>query len=497
MGNEGVIGINRKEQAVDCMASGITKICKNMDGAELQNIKCDNMYCPNCWNNWRTKETFKLVSKLEAFAEWKNERIAHVTASIKKEKCKGLKWEQVKNKLYQRAYRHVRRKKLFEIKSKPELFKNTKGYLDEHAGMYEAFKENNVYFDRNELKITNLNNQVFFEDDNGNLVYQVVEENNTFEVYRYRMGGDGGVRVLHPFRIPQDKQEELKAEGWNKSDLKLWAFVRKHVNSSNFRLDHYTELGYHLHLFVVPSYLEQHEDDEFFVQKMSYSNKVEDTIRMVMYVLSHAGVSELKRRNKPADVFGELWNWKPAEHLGEEKWDAIKKKVARKMGLKYDDELIITEKQEANCPNCGTSTKEWIGAEDIIKMTGRDSISHYNDLKYSMGDEYARLFKRVYERWEANLKKSLRFFLYEPFRVDFGNLDIAIIYRGYDPPDKETMKDVTKFIRSKKVENKNVEGSYTFNNYDIKKGTLSLEAELNKDRDNFTRKDFLNFDKEV
>lgn len=440
MGEVGVLGTKKNGDEIKCMSKGITSFCKNFDGAMAQYIKCGKMICPNCWSKWRTELTFKLVCKLEAFARVKGTRLAHVTASMHPLKCPDRNWKEIKYRLFDRTYRRCKKKEFFNFDF--DDYKIKLGKI-KYGSLRKKFKEKRNKLCEDAKIVDGERNNNFYVEEEGIRTFEfVLSDDNKITVNKFKMGVMGGLRIFHPFRFDKNMDSYIRKRGYGDDNRRLWAFLRDLVNDTDHKLHEFVKLNYHLHLIVAPDFLEEHSNKDFVIKKISTSNGILDTIRMVKYQLSHAGVSKLRDRNKPTGFFGDLHRFKPGEELGEKKFLLLQKLVAQKMGFEFDEEdgLIYIEDTEEKCPNCGTDVDNWISAGDIIKMTGEDAMAHYQQLNYEVGEEFAALFKKLFYDWSEKIQRGITFLMLENYSTELNCIGVAIIYRGYDPPDDQLSK---------------------------------------------------------
>jgi hypothetical protein len=179
-----------------------------------------------------------------------------------------------------------------------------------------------------------------------------LESYDTFHkrVYRHiaSMGGNAGLRVLHPYRIKPEIKTRLKAAGCGVPGNGYWKGVRE--NALNLpRFEEYYSLAVHDHNIVFPSFLAEHKDKNFLVKKIGVLDNIEDTIKLLYYLISHAGVLKESESvdNHPIVFFGDLHRFVPEKFLSEKEILDLKNKIAEKLHCEIDNgELVPISDEE-------------------------------------------------------------------------------------------------------------------------------------------------------
>lgn len=400
MGEKGSIWETEDGEKVPCMTEVVVSLCKNFDGYKTINANCDNIECPNCWQRWLRKAVFRYSVKLEAYARHKDERPCHVQFSLHPDDCDRMKWGEIKRDLIKKGYREMKRK----------------------------------------------------------------------------MGAYAGLRVLHPFRIPEAKKRILEAEGWKRyrcikcgsrvvrtieskhpfecsncghkhdpdeltSGDRLWSFLRSFLDKTDeFSLYDFVSLEYHCHSITFPGHLEGYDGSRDFVinrVKNSYLNRVSDVVDLTRYVLTHCAITQWKKRNTPAQFWGKLYHWDPESHLEEEDLLQVKEAVAKCMNAEYDREnekLILYEKKEFNCPECGAHSSSFVGGQDFVTFSQENLMSMYYSIKHNFSESRAKYFKYIFDYFIDSIKNGKNYLVLSHFKKDFDSLGMACIHVGYDPP---------------------------------------------------------------
>jgi hypothetical protein len=156
------------------------------------------------------------------------------------------------------------------------------------------------------------------------------------------MGGNAGLRCGHPYRIKPEVKDKLKAVGYGVQGKGYWQGVRDNVlNLPCFEA--YYALAVHDHNIVFPSFLDEHKDKNFFVRKIGVLDSMEDTIKLLYYLISHTGVLKESEAvdNHPIVFFGDLHRFNPEQFLSEKEVMYLKTQIAEKLRCKIvDGELI-------------------------------------------------------------------------------------------------------------------------------------------------------------
>jgi hypothetical protein len=164
------------------------------------------------------------------------------------------------------------------------------------------------------------------------------------QTYRHisAMGGSGGLRMLHPYRIKHEIKLALKKVGYGVPGNGLWQGVRDNaLNLPNY--EEYYSLAVHDHNIVFPSFLESHTDKRFFVKKIGNLDNMEDIIKLSYYLISHCGILKDSEAvdNHPAVFFGDLHRFNPEKFLSAEEVLALKTEIAEKLHCKLEEGELI------------------------------------------------------------------------------------------------------------------------------------------------------------
>lgn len=170
-----------------------------------------------------------------------------------------------------------------------------------------------------------------------------MEDYDTFHRRTYRhieaMGGLGGLRAFHPYKIHSHIKKSLISNGYGIPGNGFWKGVRN--NALNLKtFDEYYYLAPHDHNIVFPSFLDEHVDNKFFVKKIKELSTMEDTIKALFYLVSHVGVykdNECKD-NHPLAFFGKLHRFKPEKYLSDEEIKTLKSEISSIMNYDPDNE---------------------------------------------------------------------------------------------------------------------------------------------------------------
>lgn len=94
-----------------------------------------------------------------------------------------------------------------------------------------------------------------------------LDDYDTFHRRTYRhisaIGGEGGLRMLHPYRVHKELKEQLKKVGYGVQGNGFWRGVRDNALQLD-SYDDYTYLSPHDHLIIFPEFLKEHSDSRFF-----------------------------------------------------------------------------------------------------------------------------------------------------------------------------------------------------------------------------------------
>lgn len=147
---------------------------------------------------------------------------------------------------------------------------------------------------------------------------------------------EAGLRIDHPFRLKKDIVDRLRSEFSIDTPHGFWQAVRDDVlNLTDWR--EYVNFSPHIHGIVFPSFLKPHSDRKFIVKKIRTVKNIKDTIKLLNYQLSHIAVytGSDNTRMDATRLFGKLHRWHPEDHFTEEDIEAMRCKVAKKMGLAW------------------------------------------------------------------------------------------------------------------------------------------------------------------
>ncbi len=172
-------------------------------------------------------------------------------------------------------------------------------------------------------------------------------------VYRHvrSVGGCAGLRGFHPYKIHSHIKEQLRQVGYGVPGNGYWKGVRENALNLPFPDAYYYYLSPHDHCIVFPSYLEQHQDNQFFLKKIGELETVADTVKTLFYLYSHVGVLKgtEEKDNHPVVPFGGMHGFVPENFLTEWELLHIKKDVAEAMGMRFfNDELQPMKEKESN-----------------------------------------------------------------------------------------------------------------------------------------------------
>lgn len=180
------------------------------------------------------------------------------------------------------------------------------------------------------------------------------------------VGGAGGVRMFHPYRVKKQLLPRLKKMGFGTEKKGFWKAVREdalHLVS----LYNYIELGPHAHCLIFPSFLQEHNDKSFFLKKIGVLASLDDVIRLCFYLISHVGILADSEDfdNHPVVFFGELHRFNPSKFLSEKELADLMNCIAEKLNGKIvEGELVFNfddSVKEQVC-KCGAHVSEF---EDI------------------------------------------------------------------------------------------------------------------------------------
>jgi len=176
--------------------------------------------------------------------------------------------------------------------------------------------------------------------------WENLSDYDTFHRRSYRhimgMGGTAGLRVFHPYRIRHEMKDKLKSAGCGVESKGYWKGVRE--NALNFEhLEEYYSLAVHDHNVVFPSFLEPHTDRNFMVKKIGVLDNMEDTIKLLYYLISHTGVlkDSEEKDNHPIVFFGELHRFNPEKFLSAAEILSLKEQIAAKLHCKIEEGELI------------------------------------------------------------------------------------------------------------------------------------------------------------
>jgi len=170
-------------------------------------------------------------------------------------------------------------------------------------------------------------------------------------VYRYceTKGFDGGLVIFHPWRLVQDKKEELwnismGLDNWAPGEFGLWKTLIKLENWRDF-----VYFSPHFHIIGAASWLVPAFKDEGWVfKRIGDLKKPLDIVKCSMYLLSHLGVA-VGFNAQSLFWFGALSNanWsltKASDHVQDYTRDKIKE-LLQSFSVENDNGYLV-------CPTC-------------------------------------------------------------------------------------------------------------------------------------------------
>ena len=160
-----------------------------------------------------------------------------------------------------------------------------------------------------------------------------------------RSGVTAGFKLDHPFRIKKRVQSAIRVLcGENTTSGGFWDYI---LNPSSIEsINNYLGTDYkswrdlvnlspHVHYLLFPGHQKITGDKNIVLTKLqandgSYTlDSVRDVVKHIRYLVTHCGIliNAGKSRFEPADVFGDLHNWKPEEYLTPEEIQEIQSAV--------------------------------------------------------------------------------------------------------------------------------------------------------------------------
>lgn len=219
-------------------------------------------------------------------------------------------------------------------------------------------------------------------------------------VYRHiaSIGGTGGLRVFHPYRIKPNVIKELKKAGYGTKGNGYWKGVRE--NALNYEhFEQYYSLGVHDHNIVFPSFLAEHTDNKFMVKKIRVLDTMEETIKSLYYLISHCGVLKETESadNHPTAFFGDLHRFNPEKYLSPEEILQLKTEIAEKMHCKIEDGELIPVSDDEKPSN----KEEFYPLSQFIQVSPEDKF--YDSHSNSFIDEVLMSFPEQYRGFWSDL----------------------------------------------------------------------------------------------
>lgn len=160
-----------------------------------------------------------------------------------------------------------------------------------------------------------------------------------------KLGVVGGCAIFHPYRVKEAIKRELAKLGYGngknteEGNAGHWKGVKADaLGYGDFRS--YVKLGPHVHSVGFPEWIEQHEDKDFVIKKYASLESMEDVVRHVRYLVTHAGIVK-------DDITQSIRFWgcfhassknyfNAKDYLGEWDYEALCKEIANIMGMKWD-----------------------------------------------------------------------------------------------------------------------------------------------------------------
>lgn len=242
-----------------------------------------------------------------------------------------------------------------------------------------------------------------------------------------RCGITAGFKLDHPFRIKKNVQNVIREiMGENITSGGSWDFI---LNPSSLdTINDYLDTDFkswrdlvsfspHVHYLLFPGHQKISGDKDIVLAKLqakdgSYTlDSVRDVVKNIRYLVSHCGilVNAGKSRFEPADVFGDLHNWKPEEHLTPEQiqniqlsvLDILNENRTKPYSVNSDGELcyLSEELEEKTAEEQGyLHLKEFIAYDEMSAecvdawVKSIPSVDNANYVLYLIS-EYSRILK--------------------------------------------------------------------------------------------------------
>lgn len=310
------------ERGESCGAQRVPEseaVCPSGDAIRTEHLKCRRVECPDCYKNWARERAFDMVLELEAYARVHGERPHALQMSVPPEEAKTWDWDDINTRLFRRGYRRFKENESEKVRCEE---KGHKGHrVEECPDCYDTEPE------------------------------------------------VGGYSVFHPCRIKSEEEsdirERLREAGYGAGGSRggYWRAVREdELGLGSWR--EYAAFGPHVHNVGFPSYIQEHEGEDFVIKKYATLDELEDTIGHVRYLLTHAGMragSELGNATRSWGMFhhaSDTWEGAEAE-LEESEYEALAEEIAHELGYEWEDGELVHVHEEEECPECATAVGEF------------------------------------------------------------------------------------------------------------------------------------------
>jgi len=223
------------------------------------------------------------------------------------------------------------------------------------------------------------------------------------------VGGIGGVRFFHPYKVHKHIKKLLKKKGYGVPGNGYWKGIRDNALSFKNVEDYYYKVP-HDHTLVFPSLLKEHRDNQFFLKKIAVLPDIKDVINFCFYLISHCGVLKdtENKDNHPIAFFGDLHRFKPEEHLTELQLKDITDRINNELHNEPDKE------EEPNEDNF-IPLRHFAQEEPYLESVIDETIKAFPDSLKPFWKEFLLEYNRI--SLDKRLKKADRCILVDSREV--------------------------------------------------------------------------------